>query len=309
VALTGLDENSDLVLEVPATDALLPHEDGESFLMSEPFDHDDMPLEQQEYLPDEPFVVQLTHTHLERMMEQLHSQDWRQRQAAARELRDHTRQLGGVADETFAAHLIAALRDHEHLVRWSVTEALAYVLHPSVPPALAGMLSDNSWTVRLAALRALYEHGDEGVIDLIASAMHDENELVRESAAEVLGRVGGATAATALVAGLKDGEGFVRRSAAEALGEMKSSSPAIPNSLIAVLDDDEYQVRYAAVEALGKLKAEVAVRPLAELLRVKEASSWDERPLGEVVAEALERIGTADAVAVVEMWKNSNGRR
>jgi HEAT repeat protein len=228
---------------------------------------------------------------------------------AARELRDHTRQLGGIADEGFAAHLVAALDDNEHLVRWAVTEALAWVLHPTVPPALAGMLSDSSWTVRLAALRALYEHGNEGVVEDIAAAMKDENELVRESAAEVLGRVGGSTAATALVAGLKDSEGFVRRSSAEALGELKTFPPVVVNSLIAALDDDEYQVRYAAVEAIGKLRAEAAVRPLAKLLRVTEASSWDQRSLGEVAAEALDKIGTMDARAVVELWKSNNRKR
>jgi HEAT repeat protein len=306
-AMESVDENSDLRTDLP--DELLPHDEADSMPVSEPFDHEDMPLAQDEFLPDEPFIIALTHSHLARMLETLHSQDWRQRQAAARELRDHTRQLGGIADEAFAAQLIAALDDSEHLVRWSVTEALAYVLHPTVPPALAGMLRDSSWTVRLAALRALYEHGDDSVVENVAEAMKDENELVRESAAEVLGKIGGGAAAVALLQALKDNQGFVRRSAAEALGEYKTAPPAVINSLVAALDDVEYQVRYASVESLGKLRAEAAVRPLAQLLRVKEATAWDERSLGEVAAEALERIGTPDALDVVEMWRAGNYNR
>ncbi len=303
-----LDENSDTAPN--AADMILPHLDADAFLEREPFDNrDDLPLEKDEFFQEEDFVRELTYQHLGRMLEQLHAQDWRQRQAAARELRDHTKQLGGFADEGFAAHLIAALDDTEHLVRWSVTEALAYILHPSVPPALVGMLNDTSWTVRLAALRALYEHGDEGVVDGVAAALKDENELVRESAAEVLGRIGGVSGAMALVAALKDREGFVRRSAAEALGEFEPAPPVVVNSLIALLDDDEYQVRYAAVESLGKLCAEAAVRPLAKLLRAKETVSWDQRSLGEVAAEALDRIGTADAKSVVEMWKTDQRKR
>jgi HEAT repeat protein len=284
------DENSDLLPYAP-DDATKP---------AYPFEYDELPLAVDEYMPDEPFVREVTHQQLGGMLQQLHAHDWRERQLAARELREHTRKIGGIADEDFAEQLIGALGDPEQNVRWAVTEALAWIDHPSVPPALAAMLQDSSWTVRLAALQALFEHNDRRVASAVAAALKDENELVRESAAELLGKLGDANL-PALIDGLKDSKGFVRRAAADALGILKAKAAVQP--LIRALDDDDHQVRFAAAEALGKLGDEAALRPLVRLLRRHEMTTWEERPLEEIAAEALARIGTSEAKRVVAEWR------
>jgi HEAT repeat protein len=287
----GWDENSDL----------LPYDPDESTKPAYPFEYDELPLAVDEYMPDEPFVREMTHQQLGGMLQQLHAPDWRERQLAARELREHTRKIGGIADESFAEQLIGALGDPEQNVRWAVTEALAWIHHPSVPPALAAMLQDGSWTVRLAALQALFEHDDKRVASAVIAALKDENELVRESAAELLGKVVSDAGALALIEVLKDSKGFVRRAAADALGALKARAAVQP--LIRALDDDDHQVRFAAAEALGKLGDEAALRPLVRLLRKHETTAWEERPLEDVAAEALTRIGTPEAKRVVAEWR------
>ncbi|MBE0690483.1 MAG: HEAT repeat domain-containing protein [Anaerolineae bacterium] len=301
---SGIDENSDR----PSLE-LLPHSDFDIEVSTQTASsyHDDLPLVD-DYFEDEPFIEDIKRQQLAQMLKRLHSQDWRTRQEAARELRNHTHQLGGLTDNgIFAEHLIAALDDTEHLVRWSVTEALAWVHHPKVPLALAKMLHDKSWTVRLAALRALYEHGDARVVDAVIEALHDEHALVRESAAEVLGKFGRPEAVEGLITALKDDEGFVRRSAADALGVLKAKE-ALP-ALIEALEDSEHQVRYAVVEALGKIAHPAIVRNLVKLLSDTQAPMWAEgRSLSQVVIDALGRIDSPDAKKVLEYWRNRGAK-
>ncbi|MCC6613751.1 MAG: HEAT repeat domain-containing protein [Anaerolineae bacterium] len=303
---SGIDENSDRA--VPVLD-LLPHSDFdiEAPTQTASSYHDDLPLVDDPF-DDEPFLKDIKRRQLEEMLTRLHSQDWRTRQEAARELRNHTHQLGGLKENgIFADHLIAALGDSEHLVRWSVTEALAWVNHPKVPPALAKMLHDKSWTVRLAALRALYEHGDAKVVEAVIEALQDEHALVRESAAEVLSKFNRVEAVPGLVKALKDEEGFVRRAAADALGVLKAED-AVP-ALIEALEDSEHQVRYAVVEALGKIADPAIVRNLAKLLSDTQAPMWAEgRSLSQVVIDALGRIDSPDAKKVLEYWRTRGAK-
>jgi HEAT repeat protein len=300
-----VDENGDLETKEAAPtaidDGLLPYQDVDSALSPWVAGNDDLPLVDQ-FLPDEPFIQDITRQQLAGMLQNLHSQDWRTRQEAAKELRSHTRQLGGIADEAFARHLLVGLDDPEHLVRWSVTEALAWVHHPLVPPALAHMLRDSSWTVRLAALRALYEHDDALVAEEVIAALRDEHPAVREAAAEVLGKLGGEESAPALIDALNDREGFVRRAAADALGALQSES-AVP-ALLGALKDTDYQVRYAAVESLGKIGDPSVVRDLVMLLKETNAPLWAEgRSLSHVALQALARIGSPEAKRAIELWK------
>ncbi|MCL4250053.1 MAG: HEAT repeat domain-containing protein [Anaerolineae bacterium] len=298
---SAIEENSDL-----APSELLPHADFDFDMSTQTAAtfQDDLPLIGVEYEDeDEPFIEDFKRQ-LAQMLMLLRSQDWRTRQEAARELRNHTYRLGRITDSgEFAEHLIHALGDSEHLVRWSVTEALAWVHNPKVPLALAGMLHDRSWTVRLAALRALYEHGDPRVVNAVVEALRDEHALVRESAAEVLGKLGHEDAVAPLTDALKDEQGFVRRAAADALGVL-GAKEAVP-ALIESLQDSESQVRYAVVEALGKIADPAIVRNLARLLSDTQSPMWAEgRSLSQVVVDALGRIDSPDAKKVLEYWNN-----
>jgi HEAT repeat protein len=293
-----IDENGDLLLPYDDLDDTQPR--------ASAADHDDWPLVD-DALTEEPFARALTNQQLAQMIEALHNGDWRERQEAAKELRSHVLHVRHLADETFAQHLIAALDDSDQTVRWTATEALAWVAHPSVPHALARMLQDKSWSVRLAALRSLYEHNDASVIEQVARAARDKQALVREAAVAVLGKLGRAEAVPTLTTCLRDAEGFVRRAAAEALGSLRASS-AVP-ALIEALEDVEHQVRYAAVEALGKIGDPAAVRSIARLLRDTATPLWTEgRSLSQATLDALAKIGSPDAKKVIEFWRSRTAK-
>jgi hypothetical protein len=72
--------------------------------------------------------------------------------------------------------------------------------------------------------------------------------------------------------------------------------------LIAVLSDTHWWVRGRAAQALGDIGDGRAVRPLIGLLADTDKHAWDRR-VCDFAAEALERIGTPEALAAVAAWR------
>lgn len=237
------------------------------------------------------------------LLERLHTEDWDERQAAAKLLRLNAEQLEGVDDRATLGLLADALQDDDHFVRWAVAEALGYMKEETSVPMLLEMLHDHSWSVRLAALRALLGIGDVRVTPAVLECLHDEHTLVREMAAEVLGVLGVSDAMSGLVSALNDEDGFVRRAAAESLGAL-GCGEAVEN-LIEALSDDDYHVRWAAAEALGKIGDPAAVMALIDLLDDNNGYYGEDKRLCDVVAESLETIGVPEAQMAVERWRSS----
>src|SRR5690606_171978 len=136
----------------------------------------------------------------------LHAADWHVRREAAQVLRDHAKTLRGNADSYVIERLTAGLGDADHMVRWALVEALAWIKDPSTSPHLLNMLQDDSWTVRTAVIRALLEIGDPAITSVLVGSLDDEHPMVRETAAEVLGRLREPSAVPALVWKLNDEE-------------------------------------------------------------------------------------------------------
>jgi HEAT repeat protein len=149
----------------------------------------------------------------------------------------------------------------------------------------------------------LYEQDDGSASEAVIGALHDKQAQVRESAAQLLGKLGGAGAVAALTAMLGEKEGFLRRAAAMALGELKAN--AAVGALIPLLKDSERQVCYAAIDALGAIGDPKAVEALSALLIGSDVPMWDSRSLADVAAQALERIGTPEALAAVKKWREA----
>jgi HEAT repeat protein len=100
----------------------------------------------------------------------------------------------------------------------------------------------------------------------------------------------------ALVEALNDPTKFVRRAVIQALGEI-GSAEATP-WLLRALHQDDYFIRWAAAEALGKIGASEAVDDLAAFLEDNYEPPLQDKPerrFSDVVALALEQIGTSEA--------------
>jgi HEAT repeat protein len=244
---------------------------------------------------------------LPNLLEALHDEDWTRREEAAKSLREQAQLLKGKATPTLVKTLSDALQDSDWFVRWAVAETLAWIADKSSVPALTGLLGDPSWTVRVAAVRALAEIRDTVCIAALTTALKDEAHPVREVAAEALGIIGSPDALPALVDALGNSEPFVKRAVIEALGAIGDPTP-VPQ-LLDLLHDDEVHLRWSTAEALGRMKDARAVPALIERLEDLEPTDWDDKRVCDVVADALEGIGTPEARAAVDGWRQSQLRQ
>jgi HEAT repeat protein len=253
-----------------------------------------------ETMPPEP-LTQAQWDQLDELLKGLHSADWHERREAARALRDGAKGLRGVMNPGVIAQLMRALKDADALVRWAVVEALAWIKDEAPIPDLLRLLHDENWTVRTAAIRALVEIGDRAVLPKLVQALEDQHPLVRETAAEALGRLHDRGAAAGLINRLGDEEPFVRRAAVFALGTLGDPAYALP--VARLLDDTDAQVRWTAVESLGRLREPATVGVLKRYLSDTQVPTWETRRMCDVVAEALQAIGSEDGLDAVERWR------
>jgi HEAT repeat protein len=232
---------------------------------------------------------------LDDMLRGLHSDNWTMRENSAKALREFAQANEKTRNLRIVQQIQDGLFDNDDYVRWATVEALGFLAHPTVVPSLMNMLHDEIWTVRLAVVRALAEIRDPASVMAIAECIHDENTMMREVVVEVLGQFRRSEAIPALLTALADDDPFVRRGAVVSIGNIGNIS-AVPH-LIDLLDDDDYQLRWVVVEALGKLRAGNAVEALSTQLDERYQLPYDDaQTLGGLVALALERIGTREAL-------------
>ncbi|MEP9410124.1 MAG: HEAT repeat domain-containing protein [Candidatus Brocadia sp.] len=82
------------------------------------------------------------------------------------------------------------------------------------------LANDPNEDVRLSAIDALLEIGDESIAEHLSIALRDRDPWVRESAVEALGEVGGEAAIEFIKSALNDEDGSVRELAQETLEEL-----------------------------------------------------------------------------------------
>lgn len=232
---------------------------------------------------------------LDDILRGLHSDNWTMRENSAKALREFAQENEKTRNLRIVQQIQDGLFDGDDYVRWATVEALGFLAHPTLVPSLMNMLRDEVWTVRLAVVRALAEIRDPASVMAIAECIHDENTLMREVVMEVLGQFRRSESLPALLTALDDSEPFVRRGAVVSMGNIGNIS-VVPR-LIELLDDDDYQLRWVVVEALGKLRASHAVEALVPHLDESYHLPYDDaQTLGGLVALALERIGTREAL-------------
>ena len=81
--------------------------------------------------------------------------------------------------------------------------------------------------------------------------------------------------------------------------------PASLPSLLEALHDPVGYVRRAAAEALGTIGDDAAVPGLVARLEDTGQQWWEEERVCDIAAEALERIGSGQALAAVEDWRRT----
>lgn len=192
--------------------------------------------------------------------------------------------------------LLEALDDHDQRVRIYAALRLAELFHDvaALPGLYEALKSSRRGMGRLAA-DLIWEIGDADAAGLIR-ALHLERAEVREAIAAALQAVGWFP---------DDVESEVAyRIATRGWREIVAIGPAAVPSLLSALDDPDGNVRRGAVWTLGQIGDPRAVPFLIDML---QDTAGDMFGIGERVcdaaAEALERIGTLQALTAVAAWR------
>jgi HEAT repeat protein len=241
---------------------------------------------------------------LVKFLDTLQESEWQDRRKAVESLQEYAGTLRNAPDSEAIAKLASALHDDETLVRWTAAEALATIGDTTATPALLAALHDKSWTVRAAAVRALSEIDSDEAMPGLLETINDPNSFVRETTVAILGKVGNSAVAQQLLGALQDTDSFVRRAAARTLGQI--ADKAIVPDLLELLDDENDAVRWATIESLGKIGDPDAIPALVKKLQDAHKPALESKPMCDLAAEALQAIGTSEALAAIERWRTGS---
>lgn len=196
-------------------------------------------------------------------------------------------------------YCLSHLRDNDADVRESASHALEKLVDARAVKPLIATLRDSSAKVRLHAVRALENLGNVHAVEPLIRSLQDRNTLVRSFACSALGKLGDVRAVEPLIIALRDSDSGVRQSSARALGRLRDRRAVEP--LATTLHDPDGEVRQISAFVLGRLGDKRAVELLISLLE-DETEVFPLRICDEA-ADALERIGTPEALAAVEAWR------
>ncbi|MDM8000670.1 MAG: HEAT repeat domain-containing protein [Dehalococcoidia bacterium] len=184
--------------------------------------------------------------------------------------------------ENHVQELIAALG------REDVTDSLVELGILAVAPLVQALKHEKDGLVKYNAALALSKIGQPAVDPLLESVDYDDAD-VRLEAVWALGQIGDDRAVEPLVEALKDEDWYVRKQAAVSLCTLKK--PESVGLLVEALGDEDWHVRKQAARILGTVGDARAAKPLARTLR-------DEDPVvQQEAAAALGKIGDPGAVA------------
>jgi HEAT repeat protein len=134
-------------------------------------------------------------------------------------------------------------------------------------------------------------------VQKFVEALRSANANEREEAARRLGQLGDRDAIPALIEALSDTAMSVTVASMESLA--KIGEPAV-DPLLAKLDHPDSSLRYAVVEVLG----DIGDARAADGLMMRLDDPQDDVQAG--AADALERIGTGEALAAARRWRESH---
>lgn len=167
--------------------------------------------------------------------------------------------------------------------------------------ALVATLTDDSWRVRIEAIRAFEKFDDDGAsyIPAIADGLKDPVRAVRRQSAQSIGKLGpkARTAIPHLIVALKDPSEGVCKDAAFALGKVgPTARQAVPALVEILVKESDTGIRCSAMEGLGGIGAAArsAVPPLIAVLKDSHATPEEQA----AAAHSLGGIGPTARAAV-----------
>ena len=207
---------------------------------------------------------------------------------------ERVRQLSllAVDDPQTIRQIKDALADEDWYVRGMAVRFLARLKDKPSPDALAALVGDRNWFVRMQALEALHELG-EGKEAAKANKPDDQEVYFRARLFRSLATAHDPAAQSALLTALSEPEPLIREAAAYSLGELKVG--AAVDSLVQMLKDDDAAVRRSAACALGKIGDKRAREQVVSAAKTVDDLQYNIAAyrLGETVT--LDRV--ADAIA------------
>lgn len=195
--------------------------------------------------------------------------------------------LGDLGDSCAIEPLIAALKDKDIDVLWSVVKSLGKIGDQrAVLPLAKALTETNNWQMPSLVEEALEKIGQRNCSALLDLLTH-RNSDIRQLPVKILGKIGNLEAVERLIFAMKNDENFmVRGWAAKSLGQLGDERAVEP--LINAMDDRTIIVE--VMEALGILGDARAVDPLVIYISDKNNGSRD------LAAIALGKIGNTSAV-------------
>jgi len=207
-----------------------------------------------------------------------------------------------------------------HQAKWHIGTTSYNAPHPVRALGLIGdgraveplirALSDRDKAVRASAAEALGNIGDVRAIKPLIYAMRSMDRGLRFYATRALKAIG-EPAVESLISALKSGDGELRKRAVSALGAI-GDKRAI-EALVPVLRDADRDIRRIAAGELAVLGDNRAIEPLLELLSDTTTFYTDGGEhairMCDFAAQALERIGTPEALEAVARWRREQGEQ
>ncbi len=193
------------------------------------------------------------------------------------------------------------LQDKNSTLHRAVVRALGKIGAVSGIPLLAQTLQDNKQAIRKEAVGALARIGGHSSALLLHQFLENrENKEVCQLAVDVLGEIGDTSSISILQQILRDEDPKLRIAAAKALRRIGDDSIVIP-VLRQILRDNHPELRAYAAETLGKAEDASIIPDLKWALENKE---WR---VCLAAADALRTIGTAEALVLLNKWRQKQG--
>lgn len=197
-----------------------------------------------------------------------------------------------------------AIREDTVLINYLKHWAFDDTIGLNFTEKMKNALDDESPEIRYFAIWALGEIGIAYAIPtLIDIYKNDEFEL-RCFSIYALGRIADSQCLPYIIDALESDNPVMRYWAAITICTMQE--PKTTPNLIGVLNDPSVAVRHFAALALGRLRSPEAASPLIKRLSDNEIY-YDER-ICDTAAEALEKIGTPEALEAVRRWQAEQGQ-
>lgn len=231
--------------------------------------------------------------------------------------------LGQMGDTRAVPGLLNALGNANYEVRHAIAKALRQIDGVYVVPDAVDVLNDASESNRITtpdlvdavnnpsesdqmtAVKTFADIVDTSVVPGLLDALRGESIYVRSQSMNALKRKGVA-AVPGLIEALHDENWDVRSASSEVL---KGIGVAAVPGLIEALQDENIGVRIIVALTLGRIANKRAVNALIQ--RLSDTEKLYPQSIERVcdyAAEALEKIGTPEALVAVRKWREEQGR-